>query len=69
MKGRYGLADTEKMFCADRGFDLFCRRGVDRERGCQIIVRPDQHIAEALPLEAAEAVAVFFDQVLLGQVG
>ena len=65
-KGCYRLADTEKMFCADSGFDLFCRRCVDRERGCQIIVRPDQYVAEVLPLEAAEAVAVFFDQVLLG---
>ncbi len=63
------MADTERMFCADPGFDLFCRRRVDRERGCQIIVRPDQYIAEVLPLEAAEAVAAFFDQVLLGQHG
>jgi hypothetical protein len=35
-KGRYGLRDYEKVFCADlkSGKDIFTMRGIDRERGC-----------------------------------
>jgi hypothetical protein len=34
-KGRYGLRDYEKMFCADLKSrnDIFTMRGIDRERG------------------------------------
>jgi hypothetical protein len=41
-KGRYGLHDYEKMFCADGacGQDIFTMRAVDREAGCMVIVRP-----------------------------
>jgi hypothetical protein len=40
-KGRYGLGDYEKMFCADlrTGNDIFAVRGIDRERGRMVIVR------------------------------
>ena len=60
-KGRLGLRDYEKMFCADpRGPDIFELRGIDRERGCIVIVRPDQYVAHILPLDAYEALAGFF---------
>lgn len=65
-KGRYGLRDYEKMYCADRRRgDIFTSRGVDRERGCVVIVRPDQHVAHILPLEAHREVSAFFDGFLL----
>ena len=53
-KGRYGLRDYEKMFCPDlkSGNDIFDMRGIDRERGCMVVVRPDQYVAHVLPLEA-----------------
>ena len=62
-KGRYGLRDYEKMFCPDPrdGQDIFDMRGVDRERGCMIVVRPDQYIAHILPLDAHVELAAFFD--------
>ncbi|MEA2931123.1 MAG: phenol 2-monooxygenase, partial [Hyphomicrobiales bacterium] len=43
-KGRFGLRDYEKVFCADlkSGHDIFTMRGIDRERGCMVVVRPDQ---------------------------
>ena len=43
-KGRYELHDYEKMFCPDRrlGHDIFDLRGIDRDQGCIVIVRPDQ---------------------------
>ncbi|MYH57755.1 MAG: 3-hydroxybenzoate 4-monooxygenase [Boseongicola sp. SB0675_bin_26] len=64
-KGRYGLADTEKMYCADPAFDLFDRRGLDRARGCLMIVRPDQYVAEVLPLDAFDTTVGFFSDVLM----
>jgi len=62
-KGRYGLIDYEKMFCADlkRGHDIFDMRGIDRQHGCMIVVRPDQYIAHVLPLDAYAELAGFFD--------
>jgi len=53
-KGRYGLRDYEKLFCPDLkgGNDIFDMRGIDRNRGCVVVVRPDQYIAHVLPLDA-----------------
>ncbi len=62
-KGRHGLCDYEKMFCPDLkgGRDIFDTRGIDRNSGCMVIVRPDQHVANVLPLDAFAEVAAFFD--------
>lgn len=62
-KGRYGLPDYEKVFCPDRktGPDIFEARGIDRERGALVVVRPDQYIAHVLPLDAHGELAAFFD--------
>jgi phenol 2-monooxygenase len=62
-KGRYGLCDYEKMFCPDleRGNDIFTLRGIDRERGCMVVVRPDQYVAHVLPLDGYAQLAAFFD--------
>jgi phenol 2-monooxygenase len=53
-KGRLGLVDYEKMFCADLRVDtdVFTHRGIDRDRGALVVVRPDQHVANVLPLDA-----------------
>ncbi|MFO1027805.1 MAG: FAD-binding monooxygenase [Acetobacteraceae bacterium] len=61
-KGRYGLRDYEKMFCPDlkSGPDIFDLRGIDRARGCVVVVRPDQYIAHVLPLDAHAELAAFF---------
>jgi phenol 2-monooxygenase len=66
-KGRYGLRDYEKIFCADPkpGHDIFDMRGVDRCQGCIVVVRPDQYVAHILPLEAHDALADFFDGFML----
>jgi phenol 2-monooxygenase len=62
-KGRYGLLDYEKMFCPDLkgGQDIFDMRGIDRARGCMVVVRPDQYVAQVLPLDAFAELAAYFD--------
>jgi phenol 2-monooxygenase (NADPH) len=66
-KGRHGLRDYEKMFCADlvSGRDIFDMRGIDRDRGCMVIVRPDQYVAQVLPLDAFAELSAFFDGFML----
>jgi phenol 2-monooxygenase len=61
-KGRFGLIDYEKVFCPDgkAGADIFEIRGVNREQGCMVVVRPDQYIAHVLPLHGSDALAGFF---------
>ena len=61
-KGRFGLVDYEKIFCPDlqHGPDIFDSRGIDRAKGCVIVVRPDQHVAHILPLDAHDELADFF---------
>jgi phenol 2-monooxygenase len=66
-KGRYGLRDYEKMFCADlnNGHDIFTLRGIDRRQGCMVVVRPDQFVAHVLPLDGYAQLAAFFDGFMM----
>ncbi|MGV7217176.1 FAD-binding monooxygenase [Bradyrhizobium sp. UFLA05-112] len=66
-KGRYGLRDYEKMFCPDlkSGHDIFAMRGIGRNAGCMVVVRPDQYVAHVLPLDAYAELAAFFDSFML----
>ena len=66
-KGRYGLRDYEKIFSADlkSGQDIFTMRGIDREQGCMVIVRPDQFVAHVLPLDAYAQLAAYFDGFMI----
>ncbi len=65
-KGRLGLVDYEKAFCPDPGRgDVFDLRGVDRDQGCLVVVRPDQYVAHVLPLDAHEALVDFFAGILV----
>ncbi|MGC3983619.1 MAG: 3-hydroxybenzoate 4-monooxygenase, partial [Pseudorhodoferax sp.] len=61
-KGRHGLVDYEKVFAADGrpGQDIYALRGIDRARGALVVVRPDQYVAQVLPLDAHQALAGFF---------
>jgi phenol 2-monooxygenase len=66
-KGRYRLYDYEKMFCPDlrSGQDIFAMRGIDRERGCMVVVRPDQYVAHVLPLDGYAQLAAYFNGFML----
>ncbi len=66
-KGKLGLVDYEKIFCAcsKEGRDIFDLRAIDREQGCLVLVRPDQHVAHVLPFNAHNELARFFEGFLL----
>ena len=66
-KGIYCLCDYEKVFCADlkSGDDIFAMRGIDRRSGCIVVVRPDQYVAQVLPIDAYSTLAQFFAGFLL----
>jgi phenol 2-monooxygenase len=69
-KGRFGLIDYEKAFCAPRtdlrgSADIFELRGIDREQGALVVVRPDQYVANVLPLDAHAGLAAFFAAFML----
>jgi phenol 2-monooxygenase (NADPH) len=65
-KGPFGLVDHEKAFCPDpKADDVFTLRGIDRERGCMVLVRPDQYVAQVLPLDAHDELADFLSGVLV----
>jgi 2-polyprenyl-6-methoxyphenol hydroxylase-like FAD-dependent oxidoreductase len=69
-KGRYGLRDYEKVFCPDRkaAEDIFDMRGIDRTNGAIVVVRPDQYVANVLPLDDFAELAAFFDAFMIASV-
>ena len=65
-KGMFGLIDYEKVFCPDpEAGDIFDLRGVNRDTGCMVVVRPDQYVSHVLPLDGHEALADFFAGILI----
>ena len=40
-------------------------RGIDRARGCMVIVRPDQYVAHVLPLDGYAQLAAYFDGFMM----
>ncbi|KAK6442313.1 hypothetical protein LTR95_001445 [Oleoguttula sp. CCFEE 5521] len=54
-KGKFGIQDYEKVFTdeASYGFgfgEIYKNRGIDREHGAVVVVRPDQYVSAVLPL-------------------
>jgi phenol 2-monooxygenase len=65
-KGRFGLVDHEKVFCPDPASDdVFDLRGVDRDSGAVVVVRPDQYVAHVLDPRDHDALDAFLGGVLL----
>lgn len=68
-KGDFGLVDHEKAFCPatprSAEPDIFDLRGVNRQTGAIVVVRPDQYVAAVLPLHAHDALADFFAGILI----
>lgn len=67
--GKLGLVDLEKAFAATtsphsaREQDIFNDRQINRGTGALVVVRPDQYVAQVLPLDATAKLAQFFGEV------
>ncbi len=61
--GPFRLTDYEKVYAADPKADIFELRGLDRG-GVVVVVRPDQYVANVLPLDATAELAAFFAPLL-----
>ncbi|MEO5780529.1 MAG: FAD-binding monooxygenase [Arthrobacter oryzae] len=61
--GPFQLTDYEKVYAADPAADIFEQRGLDRG-GVVVVVRPDQYVANVLPLTATAELAAFFAPLL-----
>lgn len=64
-KGKYSLKDYEKVFSPIPDNDIYNSRGINRETGCMVVVRPDQHVANILPLNGFQELESFFDGFML----
>ena len=66
-KGSYGLTDYEKAFSVvlNPAQNIYTLRGINREQGCMVLVRPDQYIAHILPLSVTAELARFFGGFML----
>ncbi|MFQ4149469.1 FAD-binding monooxygenase [Arthrobacter sp. LAPM80] len=62
--GPFGLIDYELVYAADPVRDIFEARGIDRG-GAVVVVRPDQYVANVLPLTDTAGLAGFFGQLML----
>ncbi|MGO2097142.1 MAG: 3-hydroxybenzoate 4-monooxygenase, partial [Candidatus Microbacterium stercoravium] len=56
--------DWEKAWAADDADDIFALRGISAE-GAMVVVRPDQYVANVLPLTARDELREFFGGFLL----
>lgn len=61
--GPFRLTYLEKVYGTDPTADIFELRGIDR-RGGVVVVRPDQYVANVLPLTATAELAAFFAPLL-----
>ena len=64
------MTDDRKPMIECRGVhkhygDYHALRGIDRAQGARVVVRPDQHVAHVLPLDATDELAAFFDGFLI----
>ncbi|XAS63876.1 FAD-binding monooxygenase [Micrococcaceae bacterium Sec5.8] len=61
--GPFQLTDYEKVYATDPAADIFELRGLHRS-GVVVVVRPDQYVANVLPLTATAELGAFFAPLL-----
>ena len=67
--GPFELIDYEKVYATAPADDVFDARGIDRG-GVIVVVRPDQYVAQVLPLAGYEELGEFFAPILaVGEAG
>ncbi|HRO28891.1 FAD-dependent monooxygenase [Citricoccus sp.] len=60
--GTFQVSNLNKVFGVDPEDDIFEARGLSRD-GVVVVVRPDQYVAQVLPLSATEELAAFFEGI------
>ncbi|KAK5701977.1 hypothetical protein LTR97_004795 [Elasticomyces elasticus] len=73
-KGVFGIQDYEKVFTDEASYgygfgEIYKNRGIDVEKGCVILVRPDQYVSAIVPLgeEGHGMMREFFDGFMKSQ--
>ena len=62
-RARSGSSTTRRCSAPTRGRDdVFDLRGIDRDAGCLVVVRPDQYVAHVLPLDATGDLSAFLER-------
>ncbi len=61
--GPFQLNNLSKVYGVDPAADIFTERGISRD-GAVVVVRPDQYVANVLPLTATAELADFFTPLL-----
>ncbi|MDR5874327.1 FAD-binding monooxygenase [Vreelandella gomseomensis] len=61
--GPFALIDLENVYGVAPDEDIFETRGIDRE-GAVVVVRPDQYVADVLPLAEVDRLAAFFQRLM-----
>lgn len=66
-RGRLQLTAYEKAFSSqlEKGPEIFEARGISRMHGALVVVRPDQYVAQVLPLDATTELTEFFAAFML----
>ncbi|MHA7303764.1 FAD-binding monooxygenase [Arthrobacter sp. TMN-49] len=64
--GPFALTDYELVYGVVPGADIFEARGLSRD-GVVVVVRPDQYVANVLPLTATTELGEFFGKILKAQ--
>lgn len=62
--GKFGLMQYDRVFGIHPKVDIFEERGLSRD-GVVVVVRPDQYVAQVLPLTATKELAEYFAGVML----
>lgn len=61
--GPFGLTNLENVFATSSDADIFAARDIGAT-GALVVVRPDQYVAQVLPLTATDTLARFFSALL-----
>jgi phenol 2-monooxygenase len=57
--GPFALLDLENVFGLHPEHDIYAERGISPD-GAVVVVRPDQYVADVLPLDATDRLGRFF---------
>ncbi len=62
--GPFHIRDLNNIFGSGLGTDIFAERGIDKEAGVVVVVRPDQYVAAVIPMGQPEELSALFDGFL-----